>query len=165
MGTAFWALAAVTVVALGLAAALGFLLVVDRRRLRDMLTASRAETASLQERLDELASRVAVSRAGEPATPPAEFVITDMGRALANRRVADQVVLSTAVGEPLVKVAAFGHGVRRALSAESRNRIFFEMRREVRRARKHRRREMKQAWRRFQAEQRAEDPDGTEDAA
>jgi len=54
-----------------------------------------------------------------------------------------------------VKVVAFGHGVRRALSAESRNRIWFEMRREVRRARKQRRREMKDALRRMQAAERA----------
>ena len=46
--------------------------------------------------------------------------------------VPDRVVLSATVGEPLVKAVAFGHGVRRALSAESRNRIWFEMRREVR---------------------------------
>ena len=66
----------------------------------------------------------------------------------------DRVVLSATVGEPLVKVVSFGHGLRRALSPESRNRIWFEVRREVRRARKQRRREMKEAWRRMQAEER-----------
>jgi hypothetical protein len=53
-----------------------------------------------------------------------------------------------------VKAVSFGHGLRRAMSAESRNRIWFEVRREVRRARKQRRRETKQAWRRMQAEER-----------
>jgi len=73
--------------------------------------------------------------------------------------LSDRLVLSATVGEPLVKAMALGHGVRRALSAESRNRIWFEVRREVRRARKQRRRETKEAWRRMQAEERAaQDP-------
>ena len=42
---------------------------------------------------------------------------------------------SVAVGESLVRVLSFGYGVRRALSAENRNRIRFEMRREVKRSR------------------------------
>ena len=67
----------------------------------------------------------------------------------------DRVVLSATLGEPLVRAVALGHGVRRALSAESRNRIRFEMRREVRRARKQRRREMKDAWRRSRTEESA----------
>ena len=66
--------------------------------------------------------------------------------------MSDQLVLSAAFGEPLVKALALGHGVRRALSAESRNRIRFEMRREVRRARKVRRKEMKEAWRQMRTE-------------
>jgi hypothetical protein len=60
-------------------------------------------------------------------------------------------VLSATLGEPLVRVVSLGHGVRRALSAESRNRIRFEVRREARRSRKQRRREMKDAWRRERA--------------
>jgi hypothetical protein len=51
-------------------------------------------------------------------------------------------------------MVAFGHGVARALSPESRNRIWFEMRREVRRARKQRRRDMKQAYRQMRDEER-----------
>jgi hypothetical protein len=48
------------------------------------------------------------------------------------------------VGESLVRLVSLAYGVRRALSAENRNRIGFEVRREVRRARKRRRREEKQ---------------------
>jgi hypothetical protein len=59
--------------------------------------------------------------------------------------VPNRVVLSAAFGEPLVKVVAFGFGLRRALSPESRNRIAFEVRREVKRARKQRRRATKRA--------------------
>jgi hypothetical protein len=65
--------------------------------------------------------------------------------------VPDQLVLSATLGEPLVKAAAFGHGLRRALGAQSRNRIWFEVRREVRRARKQRRQDMRTAYRRMQA--------------
>lgn len=116
------------------------------------LRSLRHERAELTARLDELTTQVAVRevvRAPRVENPVAEFVITDVGTPSASREpnVADRVVLSATLGEPLVKVAAFGHGVRRALAPETRNRIFFEMRREVRRSRKERRREMKQAWR------------------
>jgi hypothetical protein len=66
-------------------------------------------------------------------------------------------VLSTTLGEPLVRTMAFAHGLARALSPESRNRIWFEVRREVRRARKQRRREVKEALRQVRADQRATD--------
>ena len=56
----------------------------------------------------------------------------------------------------VVKVVAFGHGLRRAVSPESRNRIWFEMRREVRAARKRRRRAMRSYVREARAAERAE---------
>lgn len=68
-------------------------------------------------------------------------------RGLEPRVVPDQVVLSATLGEPLVRTVSLLHGLRRALSAESRNRIRFAMRQEVRRARKQRRRDMKAAYR------------------
>ena len=58
---------------------------------------------------------------------------------------------SLALGESLVTIFSFGYGVRRALSAENRNRIGFEMRREVRRSRKERKRDEKQARRHLRA--------------
>ncbi|MGN6252798.1 MAG: hypothetical protein ACTHNS_13370 [Marmoricola sp.] len=85
----------------------------------------------------------------------AEFVITDLGSSpepVLAAPVADRVVLSATLGEPLVRGVAFAHGLRRALSAESRNRIRFEVRREIRRSRRRRRQEMKDAWRRVRAE-------------
>ena len=39
------------------------------------------------------------------------YVITDAGTPPPEPNVADRVVLSATVGEPLVKVVAFGHGV------------------------------------------------------
>ncbi len=67
--------------------------------------------------------------------------------------VPDRVVLSATLGEPLVKAVALGHGVRRALAPQTRNRIRFAMRREVKRARKVRRREMREAWREMKTRQ------------
>ena len=127
---------------------------VSRRQLATALSEAQAETAELRSRLDALTEKLerqssSMIRVDDPA-----YVITDAGER-PEPNVADAVVLTATVGEPLVKVVAFGHGVRRALSAESRNKIWFEMRREVRRARKQRRREMKDAWRRMQAEERA----------
>ncbi len=43
-------------------------------------------------------------------------MITDAGEPEAEPNVPDRVVLSATLGEPLVKVVAFGHGLRRALS-------------------------------------------------
>ena len=46
--------------------------------------------------------------------------------------------------ESLVKAASLGYGVRRALAPETRNRIRFEMKREVKRSRRQRRAELKE---------------------
>lgn len=133
------------------------LLVVLRSRAesRRELAAAQAETADLRARLDRLSEKLesqstTMIRVDDPA-----YVITDAGSPPREPNVPDRVVLTATVGEPLVKVVAFGHGLARALSAESRNRIWFEVRREVRRARKQRRREMKDTWRRTQTEDRA----------
>ncbi len=131
----------------------------SRAESRRELAAALAETAELRRRLDTLAEQLEQSSALErAASAEAAYVITDAGAHRPEPTVSDRVVLSATVGEPLVKAVSFGHGVRRALSAESRNRIWFEMRREVRRARKQRRRDLKEALRRMQAEERA-DPD------
>jgi uncharacterized coiled-coil protein SlyX len=128
---------------------------VSRRDLAAALTAAQVETDELRHRLEALTDRLerqssSMIRVDDPA-----YVITDAGAPRLEPSIPDRVVLTATVGEPLLKVVAFGHGLRRALSAESRNRIGFEVRREVRRARKQRRRETKDAWRRTQAEGRA----------
>jgi hypothetical protein len=127
-----------------------------RAESRQELATALAETAELRRRLDALSEqleRTSVTLRERDAE--AAYVITDAGEQRPEPNVPDRVVLSATVGEPLVWAVSFGHGLRRALSAESRNRIWFEMRREVRRARKQRRREMKEAWRRLQAEERS----------
>jgi len=132
------------------------MLVHGRAASRRQLAAAMAETAELHRRIDALSEQLARRIEIEAQQiADAAFVITDAGEPRPEPTVADRVVLSATLGEPLVKAVSFGHGVRRALSAESRNRIWFEMRREVRRARKQRRREMKDAWRQMRAQERA----------
>jgi hypothetical protein len=126
-----------------------------RRELAAALSAAQQETADLRRRLDALTEQLERQSASMIRVDDPAYVITDAGAPAVELSVPDRVVLSATVGEPLVKAVALGHGIRRALSAESRNKIWFEMRREVRRARKQRRREMKEAWRRMRAEDRA----------
>ena len=129
---------------------LGYVLASWRRRSvtrvaeRDALAEARADVEALRERVEELSAQLAATRAPASGTllAPGDIVITSAGESPRTDlpQVPERAVLSATVGAPLVKAAAFGYGLRRALSAESRNRIAFEMRREVKRARKARRR-------------------------
>ena len=131
-----------------------------RADLEAMLIAAQHEADDLRARLEELTALLTVAPDGsEPA-----YLITDVGVARTGEvaaedqlQVPDRLVLSATMGEPLVKVAAFGHGLRRALSPESRNRIWFEMRREVRAARKRRKQLLKQYQRDVRAAERAQE--------
>jgi hypothetical protein len=143
--------------AAALAVALAALLLALRARRR----AVRAEelAASLATRLDALESSPA--EAGPPAADEAAFVITHVG----SPRLHDAAPLAQDIDgrlfadivarETVVKAASWTAGVRRALSAESRNRIRFAVRQETRRAGRERRSEMKQALREFRARERA----------
>lgn len=136
-----------------------------RRRAAE-LDAAREDLAELRARLDELTEELRRTGSGTPAVlPSSELVITSAVRETAVRETAGQevavrdtarhrsqrpqvpegAVLSVTLGEPLVKLASWTYGVRRALSPESRNRIAFAMRREVKRARKERRRTARRA--------------------
>jgi hypothetical protein len=125
----------------------------SRADLEAMLLAAQREVDDLRRRIDELTR--------PPVAEPPDFVITHVGDEAPEHAtddsvaVPDRLVLSATLGEPLVKVAAFSHGVRRALSAESRNRIWFEMRREVRASRRRRRQLRKQLERDYRARLRA----------
>jgi hypothetical protein len=137
------ALAAILAACAGAAATLllvaAVVLLTRRRRrrvdLEAMLAASQREVDTLRHRLDELTGGrpayleelfAAPSTPSTPSAPQqAEFVITHVGEGdldpagLPEDAVAvpDRLVLSATVGEPLVKVAAFSHGVRRAVGA------------------------------------------------
>lgn len=161
--------APMTVLAAAVAAAAAVLVVLlavlvstrrARRRTDAALAAAAAEITALQERLDALTAQQTAPPAPAPAprhrTDEPEYVITtagprgtdDEGRPSAPPVDARQFA-SLAVGESLVRLVSLGYGVRRALSAENRNRIAFEMRREVRRSRKDRRRELRDLRRRL----------------
>ena len=135
----------------------------SRHDLETMLAAAQRESDFLRTRLEEVTASAPPAPA-EPRVPEhADFVITHVGEPELDRaatdgvEVPDRLVLSATLGEPLVKVAAFSHGVRRALSAESRNRIWFEMRREVRASRRRRRQLRKRLERDHRAQLRATD--------
>jgi hypothetical protein len=141
-------------VALGL----GLALLRARSRTERDLEAARAETAALHAQLDDLERRLA--RPEARATPETEFVITDLGGPEAEPEPAPRVdttlFADLVLRETVVKAASLAHGVRRALDPETRNRIRFEMKREVRRARKQRKADHREARREWEARQRAE---------
>jgi hypothetical protein len=133
-----------------------------RRRLERDLAATRADLEALSRRLDELVRRPA--SAPVAAGDRADYVITTLPDQAApvpgdpnggpadgqdaDPRPSRTEFASIAVTESVVKVASFAYGVRRALSPESRNRMRFEMGREVKRARRQRRRDDREARRR-----------------
>ena len=141
-----------------------------RRRLERELDASRAQLDRLGDQVDELSRQVAESaNPHEPSSTRAsrEFVITSLpGKALSTALTSPEPTdapdpehlsagefASVAVGESLVRLISIGYGVRRALTAENRNRIRFAMRQEVRRARRQRRHDLKEARRHLRAQQ------------
>ncbi|GAA1919204.1 hypothetical protein [Nocardioides hwasunensis] len=83
-----------------------------------------------------------------PTDPPDPEV--PLARPIDGRLFADIVAR-----ESVVKAASWTHGLRRALSPESRNRIRFHVRQETKQAGRERRAEMKQALREFRARERA----------
>lgn len=125
--------------------------------------AARAEAslATLVERLEVLESPAA-----QDTTPPAvdpsssAFVITRLDEAEradvpVARDIDGRLFADIVARETVVKAASWTHGLRRALSAGNRNRIRFEVRREIRRAGRDRRAETKQALREYRARERA----------
>jgi hypothetical protein len=150
--------------------ALTLLLVVlrDRRRVAADLALTRAEAAELRERVESLAQP---PPATDRAETSAEYVITEMGTGSRDgrstrsstieecptaglERVDGRLFADLVLRESLVKAAAVAGGVRRALGPETRNRIRFEMRREVKRSRRQRRAELRAARRLLHQHQR-----------
>jgi hypothetical protein len=143
------ALGALTLASLVIAVVLARWRATTARELRSV----HAEVASLRAQVDD------VERRPTPPTRPRadadpEFVITrlvegDAATATATdgavERVDSALFADLVLRETVVKAASLTHGLRRALAPESRNRIRFEMGREVKRARKQRRAEVKAA--------------------
>ena len=155
-------------VAAALALLVGLLTWLRTRSLRTELSRTRAAAEELAERVAMLEAEQV--RSTPAASPPRSvshgaedhaFVITHMGEhdhdaePAAPAHVDTRVFVDIVARESVVKAMSLAHGVRRAMDPETRNRIRFEMRREVKRSRKGRRAEMKQAWREYQERQRA----------
>ena len=149
----------------------------ERRRLAAQVESAHADVEALRARVEELSRELSSGTPGVTGPDAREFVITSLpdGTLRGTLAAADDEPATTtstplsagqfasvALGESLVRLLSLGYGVRRALTAESRNRIRFEMRREVKRSRRQRRRDLKEAKRHLRADQRA---DLTEDAA
>jgi hypothetical protein len=88
---------------------------------------------------------------------PAEFVITRVGEPEPEPApsVPAPVFADLLLKETVVQTASLFQGLRRALSPETRNRIRFHMRQEVKRSRKQRRTELREVRREWAARQRA----------
>jgi len=119
---------------------------------------ARADVAELRARLEELEH----DRETPVAATEAEFVIIGLGSeqpepepAPAPTPIDGAAFADTVLRETVVKAASLAHGVRRGLAPATRNRIRFEMKQEVRRARRQRRADFKQAQRDLHARQRA----------
>jgi hypothetical protein len=138
-----------------------------------LLLASRAlrRAAGAESRAATLAERVAVleSPVVEAPRPVADadastFVITQVGQqgtahvtdreAPAAQSIDGRLFADIVARETVVKAASWTHGLRRALSAESRNRIRFQVRQETRQAGRERKAELKQALREYRARER-----------
>jgi hypothetical protein len=119
-----------------------------------------AEVASLRAQVEDLERRAAAPARSRPDADP-EYVITHLGEAEpvpstgGVERVDSALFADLVLRETVVKAASLTHGLRRALAPETRNRIRFEMGREVKRARKQRRADLKAARRHRASTQRA----------
>jgi hypothetical protein len=159
-----WTVPAWTVVsALGALLLLGILLLVALAR-------TRGRAATLQSRVDAIERRLAApppAAPAAPARPEPEFVITHLGDETRPGAGADAVPTVAAplfadlvLRESVVQAASLAAGLRRALAPQMRNKIRFEMRREVKRARKQRRADLREARR----AQRVDQPSGADAA-
>ncbi len=126
--------------------------------------AARAESAALRERVDGLERRLLLERARPSSVEDQDYVITSVGSPhdeagagdrLPAPRVDAPLFADLVLREGVVQAASLAAGLRRALAPETRNRIRFEMRREVKRARKQRRADLREARRAWEARQRA----------
>ncbi len=123
----------------------------NSRRLSARLADLEARTATPEPSTDRTASP-------EPVEPAA-YVITGLHEGDAQveheavegvpARIDGRLFADIVARESVVKAAGLAHGLRRALSAENRNRIRFEMKREVKRSRKQRRADLKASMRRL----------------
>lgn len=159
---------------LGLATVLlALALVRTRRAAHEELARARSETEQLRERVQGIEARLTPHPDVAATT---EYVITDLGQTgqglgsepdgsdtlpAVPGRIDGRLFADLVLRETVVKGASLAHGVRRALEPENRFRMRYTFRREVKRSRKRRRAELREA-RRLLARRRA---GGREDVA
>ncbi len=123
--------------ALAVALALGFVTVLLGRQVRRLQTQVQVLAESRVTALRE------EPRESVPPSPPREDDVvltpTPIGPPDVELDLSVSRVASVTLAGPLIKVAAFSHGVRRALSEETRMRVAYAFRKELRRQRKLRR--------------------------
>ena len=145
--------------------ALAVVLVVSRSRTRSALEAAHLDTVALREQVAEIERRMGARRPAPADVRPArEYVITRLGDDDAQTAppsrsaptVPGPLFADLVLREGAVQAGTLVAGLRRALSPETRHRIRFEMRREVKRARKQRRADLREARRQWEARQRAQ---------
>lgn len=129
-------------------------------RIEAVLSAAQAESDALRSHVEAIERRLAPPAA---RVDSAEYKITMLGEAPADETApdADAPVLPASLfadlvlREGVVQAASLAAGLRRALAPQTRNRIRFEMRREVKRARKQRRADIRVARQEHEARRRA----------
>ncbi|GCD88819.1 hypothetical protein [Nocardioides sp. LS1] len=153
-------------VVVGVPALLAVVLLVALLRVRAgtarELASARAEAAALRAQVEEIERRLTAPERTRPVLETG-YVITHLGEAdpaaaapgTSVERIDGALFADLVLRETVVKAASLAHGVRRALAPEVRNRIRFEMRREVKRARKQRRADVREARRDWEARQRS----------
>jgi hypothetical protein len=134
-------------------------------RARRALAQARAASETLAARLDEVEQRLAAPAPASPQAPTAsapadrEYLITHLGEDQQTGPdapvVPAPVFADLVLRESVVQAALLAAGLRRALSPETRHRIRFEMRRELKRARKQRRSDLRAARRQLHDRERA----------
>lgn len=171
-----WLALAGVVALIGLVVAVGWLsrtLNATRQRSEAVLAATAADVDALREELDTLQDRLAADAAelaearrtlrlaDVTIVDDNEYTITELGQRRAGGvlsavpTVPAPQFVDILLRESLIRTASIAAGLRRALAPEVRNRIRFEMKREVKRSRKQRKADLKQARREWQARQRA----------
>lgn len=137
-----------------------------RRRTEELLVGAAADAELLREQLAGIEAQLqaqADAVAHRERHPVAtvddrEYLITDLGEEgpkVPARIVPAPMFADILLRESVIKTAALAAGLRRALSPEVRHRIRFEMRSEVKRARKERKLALKQARREWEGRQRS----------
>lgn len=146
------ALACLALVAVGL----GVALLRARSRAAEQQSASAEELAELRAAIDDVRRELAPQPAAPVASDDDEqtaHTITDLGTdppldeagGQVERRLDGRLFADLVLREAAVKAGALAHGLRHGLSGETRNRIRYQMKLEVKRSRKHRKVELREA--------------------